>query len=332
LTEAEKRASVRLVTPRTVDLARQATRRSDPEEALSAVTALRRNLDSLEAQHVENAVRAGLSWSRIAELLGISKQAVHKKYAARVRAKLARPTQTSSGGRPTPSEAALQAIRFARQEAGSMQHQWVGPEHLLLGLLRDDRGPASETLEGIGVSFAAVRREVRRLYGEQDSGENAEEAPESAEWPISSRARATLALSLRVAADRGDEELGVEHILLALLRDRDGGAVRALAALGVTTKQVERELDSHLERVEAGERPIPKEEAVAEEERRRGLSQDELDAEIGAALPERELMSILPMPDASGAELTAILDDLDPEPGEEPEQDPPRRPPGSRQD
>jgi Clp amino terminal domain, pathogenicity island component len=317
---------VRVVTRRTVDLARQAARRSDPEEALAAVSALRRNLDALEAQHVENAVRAGLPWSRIAELLGVSKQAVHKKHAAEVRAKLADAAPAPTGRRPTPSEAALQAIRFARQEAGSMKHRWVGPEHLLLGLLREDRGPASESLEGLGVSFAAARREVRRLYGEQDSGENAEEAPESAEWPISSRARATLALSLRVAADRGDAQLGVEHILVALLRDRDGGATQALAALGVTTKQVERELDSHLERVEAGERRlIAKEEAVAEEERRRGLTQDELDAEIGAALPERELMSILPMPDASGAELAAVLDDLDPDPGEEPEPDPPEK-------
>jgi hypothetical protein len=305
------------MTRRTVELARQAARRSDPEEALAAVSALRRNLDSLEAQHVENAVRAGLSWSRIAELLGVSKQAVHKKFAAEVRAKLAQKSPASRGGRPRTSEAALQAIRFARQEAGSMQHRWVGPEHLLLGLLRDDRGPASETLEGLGVSFAAARREVRRLYGEHDAGENAEEGPESAEWPISSRARAALALSLRVAADREDVELGAEHILLALLRDRDGGATQALAALGVTTKQVERELDSRLERVEAGDRPSPKEEAVAEEQRRRGLTQDELDAEIGAALPERELMSILPMPDASGAELAAILDDLEPEPGDE---------------
>jgi hypothetical protein len=64
---------------------------------------------------------------------------------------------------------------------------------------------------------------------------------------------------------------------------------------------------------------------VAEVERRRGLTDEELDAEIGAALPERELMSILPMPDGSGAELAAILDDLDPDPGEEPDQDPPRR-------
>lgn len=57
---------------------------------------------------------------------------------------------------------------------------------------------------------------------------------------------------------------------------------------------------------------------MVEEQRRRGLTQDELDAEIDAALPERELMSILPMPDASGAELAAILDDLEPEPSEEP--------------
>lgn len=58
---------------------------------------------------------------------------------------------------------------------------------------------------------------------------------------------------------------------------------------------------------------------MAKDARGEELSQDELEAEIGAALPERELMSILPMPDASGADFAAIVGDLDPDQGEEPE-------------
>lgn len=59
----------------------------DPREGLEAVVALRRTLEALEAAHVENAFVAGWSWAEIAEVLGVSKQAVHKKYAKRIRAK-----------------------------------------------------------------------------------------------------------------------------------------------------------------------------------------------------------------------------------------------------
>jgi DNA-directed RNA polymerase specialized sigma24 family protein len=59
----------------------------DPREGLEAVVALRRTLEALEAAHVENAIVAGWSWAKIAEVLGVSKQAVHKKHAKRIRAK-----------------------------------------------------------------------------------------------------------------------------------------------------------------------------------------------------------------------------------------------------
>jgi DNA-directed RNA polymerase specialized sigma24 family protein len=59
----------------------------DPRDGLEAVVALRRMLDALEAAQVENAVVAGWSWARIAEVLGVSKQAVHKKHARRIRAR-----------------------------------------------------------------------------------------------------------------------------------------------------------------------------------------------------------------------------------------------------
>jgi hypothetical protein len=57
----------------------------DPREGLEAVVALRRTLEALEAAHVENAIIAGWSWAKVAEVLGVSKQAVHKKHAGRIR-------------------------------------------------------------------------------------------------------------------------------------------------------------------------------------------------------------------------------------------------------
>ena len=217
------------MAPRVVELARRVARFDDPEEGLAAVAALRAHLDALEARHVEAAIRTGLSWSRIARLLAVSRQAVHKKYS--------RPRRS----RPTTTEQAREAVRMAGQEAGSMGHRSVGPEHLLLGLLREDRGAAVEALDVHGVSFAAARREVRRLYG-QGGGADGRRAAGTEPVPVSTRARAVLEDAVEEARRRGDVRLGVEHVLAALLHDSDGGAVRALAALGVTPGEVEEEL------------------------------------------------------------------------------------------
>jgi ATP-dependent Clp protease ATP-binding subunit ClpA len=225
-----------------VELARRAGRLGDPEEGLTAVTALRAHLDALEAQHVEGALRAGLSWREIGRLLGVTRQAAHKKYAAILE------QQTGEDGKPetpmlVPTEEARRALRAARQEAGAMGHRFVGPEHLLLGLLRDDQGTASYALEAAGISFAAARREVRRLYGEQDEGDAGAQSDASAsDAPISNRARTTLEAALEEAGRRGDASLGVEHLLAALLGDLQGGAVQTLLALGVTVDEVEHEL------------------------------------------------------------------------------------------
>jgi DNA-binding NarL/FixJ family response regulator len=70
------------------ELMRGATQTQEPREGLEAVVALRRLLEMLEATHVENAIRSGWSWSQVAEVLGVSKQAVHKKHAKRLRSKL----------------------------------------------------------------------------------------------------------------------------------------------------------------------------------------------------------------------------------------------------
>jgi ClpA/ClpB-like protein len=293
------------VKPKAVDLARKAARLSEPEEGLAAVAALRAHLDSLEAQHVENAVRAGLPWRRIASLLGVTRQAAHKRHAAALRAK--KEGRPSSGRQLATTEQARHAVSFARQEARSMGHLSVGPEHLLLGLLRDDRGPAVEVLEGFGVSFAAARREVRRLYGEVDEAGSG--APSSSsEPPISIRARAILEQSLRTALRARAGQLGAEHILVALARDSQGEAARVLAALGIAPGEVERELESRIETVGSSEqmRARPKERSVAEKRELEELTEEELDTEIGAALPDRELMSILSVPDPSGGVLLPI--------------------------
>jgi hypothetical protein len=283
------------VSERAVDLARKAARLGEPEEGLAAVVALRAHLDALEARHVETAYAAGLSWREIAGLLGVSRQAVHKKYAARFRA---RREGDASDPRPPLTARVREAVAFARQEAGSMGHRSVGPEHLLLGLLRDDAGPAAEALESLGVSFGAARREVRRLYGQAGTAD--EGASPAAEAPISNRAQVALERALRESGRQEGRRVGVEHVLAALVRDPAGGAVRVLAALGVTPGQVEGELRSRLQRVGKANqsRPNRSEKAMPDDLQSEELTEEEIETQIRAALPDREAMPMLPTEDS----------------------------------
>jgi hypothetical protein len=233
------------VKSNTLDLARRAAETNHPDEGLSAVAALRRHLDALEEHHVELALRQGWSWSRVADQLGVSKQAAHHRYAARLRPRLEAAESDDSLRGITVQ--AREALEYAAEEAAAMGHPTVGPEHLLLALLRDDRGPAVAALEAVGVSFAAARREIRRLYGEPDDGDGDGGGP-SAPAPLSARARGVLHHALRGAARTGAGAVGAEHFLLGLLHDPQGGAVRVLERLGVLPADDEEALAQALAR------------------------------------------------------------------------------------
>lgn len=229
----------------TLDLARRAGETNHPDEGLSAVAALRRHLDALEEHHVELALRQGWSWSRVAEQLGMSKQAAHSRYADRLRPRLEAAESDDSLRGITVQ--AREALEYAAQEAAAMGHPTVGPEHLLLALLRDDRGPAVAALEAVGVSFAAARREIRHLYGDPDDGDG-DGGGGPAPAPLSARARGVLHHALRGAARTGAGAVGVEHLLLGLLHDPQEGAVRVLERLGVLPADVEEALAQALAR------------------------------------------------------------------------------------
>ena len=226
---------------RPLELAQRAARLEDPEEGLKAVAALRPHLDSLEEQHVANALRTGPTWTDIARLLGVSRQAVHKRYSARLRG-----NEPSEPRKARARDQVRETIYVARQEAAAMEHGSVGPEHLLLALLRDDRGPAVRALEAAGLSYSAARRQVRRLYGQPDLDGEGLESGELA--PVSPRAQEALQQAVREASARGDRSLGVEHVLLGLLRDAQGGAIGVLGALGVVPIDVEEAVEAALAR------------------------------------------------------------------------------------
>jgi Clp amino terminal domain, pathogenicity island component len=216
-------------------LVRQALTLEDPELALAAVARLRRHLATLERIHVRNAREAGCSWSRVAALVGLSKQALHKKHAAWLQERpleLARPP--AAGAQVVVTGEARRIVRYAREEARARGHYPVGTVHLLLGLLRDPRSAAARALTACSVTLAAARTELDRLLEALPRP-----GPTPGRLPVSRAARRALEQSLHESVRLGDGHLGVEHVLLGLLRQEAAPITRTLAAAGTSPAAVE---------------------------------------------------------------------------------------------
>lgn len=215
-------------------LAERALADPDPAERLRAIAALRGELEELECDAVRSAVQDGSSWSDVARALGVSRQSVHKRFARRIEE--LRPARrrraAPAGPRMVVTAQSRQAVRAARAAARALGHPQVLTSHLLLGLLADRDGPAAVALEAIGVTFDAALEAVA------DGGQRkrARRAP----VPIAATTRAALEQALREARRLGHDHVGVEHLLLGIVRDGDGPAVEALAALGVSPVDLER--------------------------------------------------------------------------------------------
>lgn len=232
----------------TVRLARQAVTAREPTQALRAVSDLRARLDAIEAERVDAALKAGCSWRVIAEALGVTRQAAHRKHAPRVAAaKQQMAVQSVAGSRLVIVGPARVAVVMARQEAAMAHSQLVGTEHLLIGLVRERNGAAAKVLGELGVTLDKAR------HCAQASADIARGDPETedlsppawasaARLPFSRRGRHALEQALREAVRLGDDHLDVEHLLLALMRDDDSRAIRCLERLRITPAMVEDEL------------------------------------------------------------------------------------------
>lgn len=124
------------------------------------------------------------------------------------------------------TEAALRINDLAREDARALNHDFVGTEHLLLGLFHDDESIASSALKLLGVSPLVVRQHVEEI-----DGRGVPEAP--AHIPCTPRANRALELSGREARHLGHSYVGPEHILLGLVREGEGIAAQVLVGLGV---------------------------------------------------------------------------------------------------
>jgi ATP-dependent Clp protease ATP-binding subunit ClpC len=133
------------------------------------------------------------------------------------------------------TERARQVVVLAQDEAQALKHNYVGTEHILLGLLREEEGIAARVLRSLAVELEAVREQVGRIVG---TGEEAT----SGQIPFTPRAKKVLELALREAKDMGHSYIGTEHVLLGLAREGEGVAARILLDLGVDAERIRAEV------------------------------------------------------------------------------------------
>jgi ATP-dependent Clp protease ATP-binding subunit ClpC len=123
------------------------------------------------------------------------------------------------------TDRARRAVVFAQEEARLLDHNYIGTEHILLGLIHEGEGVAARALEAMGIGLDAVRQQVEEMIG------RGQHTP-SGHIPFTPRAKKVLELSLREALQLGHTYIGTEHILLGLIREGDGVAAQVLVRLG----------------------------------------------------------------------------------------------------
>ena len=129
------------------------------------------------------------------------------------------------------TERARQVVVLAQDEARALRHNYIGTEHLLLGLLREQEGLAARALGGLDIELEAMRAQVGRIVG---SGEEVA----TGQIPFTPRSKKVLELSLREARAMNHQYIGTEHILLGLVRANDGVAVRLLLDAGADAETI----------------------------------------------------------------------------------------------
>ncbi|HEX6916447.1 MAG TPA: ATP-dependent Clp protease ATP-binding subunit [Phycicoccus sp.] len=133
------------------------------------------------------------------------------------------------------TDRARRVVVLAQEEARGLNHNYIGTEHILLGLIHEGEGVASKALESLGISLEAVREQVQEIIGQ------GQQAP-TGHIPFTPRAKKVLELSLREALQLGHNYIGTEHILLGLIREGEGVAAQVLVKLGADLSRVRQQV------------------------------------------------------------------------------------------
>jgi Clp amino terminal domain, pathogenicity island component len=129
------------------------------------------------------------------------------------------------------TDRARRVVVLAQDEARRLNHNYIGTEHILLGLIHEGEGVAARALQSLGISLEAVRQQIEEIIG------RGQQAP-SGHIPFTPRAKKVLELSLRESLQLGHTYIGTEHILLGLIHEGDGVAAQVLVRLGADMNRV----------------------------------------------------------------------------------------------
>ena len=129
------------------------------------------------------------------------------------------------------TDGARQVMVLAQEEAGALNHNYIGTEHLLLALIHEGEGIAAKALESLNISLDAAVQQVEEIVGRG-------QAPPTGHIPFTPRAKNVLELSFREALRLGHNHIGTEHLLLGLVREGEGVAAQILWRLGADMNRV----------------------------------------------------------------------------------------------
>lgn len=135
------------------------------------------------------------------------------------------------------TERLRKVLALAREEAHALNHEYVGTEHLLLGLINEGEGVAAGALQNLNIDFDKIRAEVGSIVLRGKSSE-----PKAIDLPYTSRSKKVLELSMEEARDLKHNYVGTEHMMLGLIREERGVAAQLLVAAGVTLQSARNEV------------------------------------------------------------------------------------------
>jgi ATP-dependent Clp protease ATP-binding subunit ClpA len=204
-------------------LAAEAADAATPMAALRALRELRRELDVFERQEVAQALAEGATFAGIAREIGLSRQAVHRRFRE----------LTDDAASVLTTDDLRRVLLYARNEATALGAESPGGEHIVLGTLNASEIPAAGLLRAAGATLERARAQVAAA---------ATRAPLFRREPAPGDLRTMLELPARQAREQGRRRVDVPDVLLAVLADDAGGAARLLRALGVDVGLVRREM------------------------------------------------------------------------------------------
>ncbi len=143
------------------------------------------------------------------------------------------------------TDRARRVVVLAQEEARLLNHNYIGTEHILLGLIHEGEGVAAKALESLSISLEGVRAQVEEIIGQGGSSP-------SGHIPFTPRAKKVLELSLREALQLGHNYIGTEHILLGLIREGEGVAAQVLTKLGADLSRVRQQVIQLLSGYQSG--------------------------------------------------------------------------------